>query len=110
MRQSLPLVALAAALALAPAARAAEVDVKTLWSKRCASCHAEDGTGQTKMGQKHKVEDLTAEAWQKKHEDAEIRTAIENGVPGTKMKPYKDKLSADEIAALVGYVRTLAKK
>ena len=35
------------------------MDVPALWKKNCASCHGEDGKGQTKAGKTKKVEDLT---------------------------------------------------
>jgi mono/diheme cytochrome c family protein len=36
-----------------------------------------------------------------------IAAAIRDGVDGTKMKPFKDKLSEDEIKAVAAYVKTL---
>jgi cytochrome c553 len=107
---ALPSLALTLALASSPVRAAEGPDVAALWSKKCASCHAESGDGQTKMGLKSKVDDLTTASWQKKHDDAEVRTAIEEGKEGTKMKAFKDKLSADEITALVAHIRTLGKK
>ena len=89
----------------------AEVDKKTerTWKSKCASCHGADGKAQTDQGKKLKVEDMTAAAWQKGHTDAQIKSAIENGVKkdGSEMEGYKDKLDAASIDALVAYVRTL---
>ena len=97
---------LLAALALPTLAYAAE-DVAPVWTKQCKSCHGVDGKGDTEMGKKSKAEDLTTARWQSRHDDAQIRDAIANGVPKTKMKAYKEKLSPEQIDALVGYVRTL---
>lgn len=80
---------------------------KEVWKSKCASCHGEDGKAQTKQGQKYKVEDVTTAAWKAKHTDAKIKKAIEDGVSGTKMKGFKDKLSAAEIDALVKYTKSL---
>ena len=39
--------------------------------------------------------------------EGKAKGIINNGVSGTKMKAYKDKLSADEIDALAAYVTKL---
>ena len=83
------------------------------WSALCAACHGKDATGNTRAGKKLGVKDLTAAENQKAFTDAEAFAALKNGLTaadGTqKMKPFADKISDDEIKALVGYVRTLAK-
>lgn len=86
-------------------------EVEEVYRAKCKSCHGDDGKGKTKHGIKHKAPDMSSAEWQKKHDDAEILDAITNGSkePGSKMKAYKDKLSAEEIEALVGYVRKFAK-
>ena len=53
------------------------------------------------------IPDFTDPAWQKSHGKAKVASAITNGVDGTKMKAYKDKLSADEIAAITAHVKKL---
>ena len=106
--------AVAAGLIL-PAASRAEVDKKTerLWKAKCASCHGADGKGQTEQGQKMGISDLTDTKWQQSQNDAQIKKAITDGVNkeegGKKkeMEPFKDKLSPEQIDALVAYVRTL---
>lgn len=99
---------LALCLALALPAAAA-VDAPTLWSKRCAFCHGEDAKARTGPGRANKIADLTLLRWQARHSDARIRAIVSDGVDGTKMKGFKDKLSAEEIDALVAHVRALAK-
>ena len=86
-------------------------DITPAWKKHCASCHGMDGKGDTAMGKKNKVEDLSSAEWQgnKKHTDTFIRDAIANGVPDTKMKAFKDKLSDEEIGEMVAYIRALKK-
>ena len=103
------------AAVLIPLSARAEVDKKTerTWKAKCASCHGADGKGQTDLGQKSGVEDYTSPAWQKAHTDAQIKTAIENGVKREKggkqqeMEGFKDKLPPEQIDALVVYVRSL---
>lgn len=78
------------------------------WTKSCASCHGKDGSGNTTMGKKKGAKDYTSAAEQAKFTDAEAAKAIKDGVPD-KMKGYGDKLTAEEITALVAHVRSLKK-
>ena len=79
----------------------------------CASCHGKDGKGETKAGRKAQVKDLTDKAYQAKFADADAFAAIKLGMKDDKgkekMKAYGDKLTDDEIKAIVAYVRGLAK-
>jgi cytochrome c553 len=106
-----PLLASALFAAVALAASAAEPADN--WSALCAACHGKDGTGNTRAGKKLGVKDLTAADTQKAFTDAEAFAALKNGLTASdgtqKMKPFADKVSDDEIKALVGYVRSLAK-
>lgn len=97
------------ALCLASGAQAEEAS--DLWKAKCKSCHGEDGKAKTKMGQKESIVDLTQPAWQKAQTDADIRETISEGSPrNAKMKPYKEKLTSQQIDSLVGYIRTLKAK
>ena len=91
---------IACAAGIASAADAAEN-----WSKMCASCHAKDGSGSTVMGKKNNVEDYRDAKVQAKFTDAQAIQIITDGKE--KMKPFKDKLTPDEIKALVAYIRGL---
>jgi len=100
--------ALVLALSLSSAAFA-EDSVADTWKAKCKSCHGEDGKAKTKMGEKEKIPDLTNAAWQKKHSDAAIKDAITNGSKeNAKMKAFKDKLTPEQIDALVKHVRSLS--
>ena len=92
------------------AARAAAPDS---WKQHCASCHGEDGAGQTKMGKKLGVKDLADPAYQRSFTDDQLFKNLKAGETGAdgkvKMKAFGDKLSDDDIKALVGYVRSLSK-
>ena len=82
-------------------------DGASLFSSKCAMCHAKDATGNTPMGLKLKARDLHSPEVQKQS-DAEIRTIIAKGK--AKMPAYETKLAKDQIDCLVAYVRGLAKK
>jgi mono/diheme cytochrome c family protein len=81
------------------------------WKAKCKSCHGEDGRAKTKMGEKESIADLSQPAWQKAWSDAAIRQVIAEGSPkNTRMKPFKEKLTPQQIDALVGYIRTMKAK
>jgi len=74
---------------------------------KCASCHRADGKGVEAMKASMKdLPDFTDAAWQKKATDAEMIETIKNG--HKPMPAYKDKLTDDQIKALVAYVRKFA--
>ena len=81
------------------------------WDNNCAKCHGQDGKAQTKMGLKMKLKDYSNPASLAKFSDADLTKATAEGVKENgkeKMKGYSDKLSADEIAALVKHIRGFA--
>lgn len=101
----LPLIA-----SLAPAAMAA--DPAGQWTQNCASCHGKDGAGHTRAGHLLGVKDLTSPDYQKSFTDDAAFNDVKNGLTKdgkTKMKPFADKLSDEDIKGLVAYVRTLAR-
>jgi mono/diheme cytochrome c family protein len=112
-------IALAIAAALAQAATpppapvapqaAAQDTVQDIFEKRCIFCHGQDGRGQTKKGKQVKAPDFTSPKWNKETTDEEIKDAITNGVPKTKMLAFKNKLTPEQIDALAKYVRSFGK-
>lgn len=104
---TLSLAILAVALVSAPAA-----DVKENYDKSCAKCHGADGKGQTKMGAKLSIKDLTDAKVQDSFKDADAFKAIKEGLKDkegkTQMKAAEG-LSDDEINALVKHVRSFKK-
>jgi len=94
-------------LIVAPAAFAGGgPDAGALYKSKCAMCHGPDGAGQTTMGKNLKLRDLRAAEVQKQT-DAELVKWIADGKG--KMPAYKAKLSAAEIDALVGFIRSIKK-
>jgi mono/diheme cytochrome c family protein len=87
-------------------------DAKANWDSLCAKCHGAEGKGDTKMGQKLGVKDLTDAKVQAELKDEAATKNIKEGLKDadgkTLMKPF-DTLSDDEVKALVQYVRTLKK-
>ena len=86
----------------------ANIDAVALFGEKCAMCHGKNGAGLPNWKAKGQP-DFTNIDWQKSHTDAQITEVITNG-KGKYMYPYKDKLSAEEIAALVGRIRAFSKK
>jgi cytochrome c6 len=94
------------------AGMAVAADATGLWNQHCASCHGKDGSGSTTMGKKLGVKDYRDAKVQAAFSDGEVESAIKSGVKEggkEKMKAFKDKLSDEDIKALVAYVRSLKK-
>jgi cytochrome c553 len=110
MKKLLLLAATLVPFLLAGPTRAA--DAPTNWTKHCASCHGKDGKGETKAGRMAGVKDQTDAKYQAGLKDDAMFAAIKDGLKDggkEKMKPFKEKLSDDEIKALVTHVRSLKK-
>lgn len=81
-----------------------------IWTAKCKSCHGPDGRAQTQMGKKEAIVDMSQPAWQQAQTDDDIREVISDGSSrNKKMKPYKEKLTPQQIDSLVGYIRTFKK-
>lgn len=91
---------------------ASAADVKETFDKACAKCHGADGKGQTKMGAKLGIKDMTDAKVQAEFKDEDAFKAIKEGLKDKdgklKMKAAEG-LSDDEIKALVKYVRNFKK-
>src|SRR3954453_9555095 len=100
------------AFAAAGLITASATDAKGNWEKTCIKCHGPDGKGDTKMGQKLAIKDLTDAKLQGELKDEQAFKAIKEGIKDSegkiKMKPAEG-LSDDDIKALVAQVRTLKK-
>lgn len=89
--------ALALSFLLAGAARAA--DGKATFNAKCTVCHGPDGKGQSAMGKKLGVKDLSVT----RLSAADIEGVIAKGKG--KMTPFAGKLSTEEIKAVTAYVK-----
>jgi mono/diheme cytochrome c family protein len=101
-----------AGLLLATGAATNAAEAKANWDKHCAKCHGVDGKGQTKMGKQAGAKDYTDPKVQAELKDENAIKIIKEGlsVDGKKkMDPYADKLSDDEVKALVAYIRAFKK-
>ncbi len=89
-----------------PVEKAPTIDGKPLYDSKCKVCHAADGKG-TEAMKKNDIPDMSDKGWQGKHSKAVVSKAITNGIDGTKMKSFKDKLKPEEIEAVAAYVKKL---
>jgi mono/diheme cytochrome c family protein len=95
----------------APVAPTAAVDemaaTKKTYAEKCAACHKEDGTGGkvTIEGETINAENLTTDKM-KRMPDAKYVEYIEKGIPDEGMPAFKGKLTDEQIASLVKYIRT----
>jgi len=87
-------------------------DAATNWTESCAKCHGAAGKGDTKMGKKLGIRDLTDPQVQAKFTDEQAFKAMKEGLKDesgkTTMKAIEG-LSDEDIKALTAYVRTLKK-
>ena len=101
------------ALVIASAALTAYgADAAANWSDQCAKCHGPDGKGETKMGKKLGIADLTDGRVQAKFTDADIVKSIKDGIKDKDgklaMKPIEG-LTDDDMKALIPVLRALKK-
>jgi mono/diheme cytochrome c family protein len=105
-RSSVLLAALVAATMLVETAAFAQ-DVAATYKAKCAACHGADAKGETPIGKKMGIKDMTSPEVQKMS-DAELTAIIADGKD--KMPSYKKSLKPDQIKELVAYIRSLAQK
>jgi cytochrome c6 len=83
------------------AGEAAKEDGKAFYAKKCAMCHGADGVSKPVAKGSPNLNDP---GWQKKTTDETIADVIAHGK--NKM-PKNDKLTPEQVKALVAFVRTL---
>ena len=100
------------AAALALGSRALAADAATNWTDQCAKCHGPDGKGETKMGKKLGIRDLSDAKVQAGFTDDAIVKAVKEGIKDkdgkVTMKPIEG-LADGDIKALIPVVRGLKK-
>lgn len=111
--KTLFLVAVALCVSALATLPARATDPSDAWSQNCVRCHGPDGKGQTKMGRKLKIKDLTSEKTRTRLTDERIVETISEGKQdsnGTERMPsFREKLSEPDRKALAVYVRGLGR-
>ena len=98
-----------AALVLAAAGRtaSAQADGKALYAENCAKCHGPKGVPPQTMQKKFERIAMFDAAFLTKHTVDSITKVITKG-KNEDMVSFKDKLKAEELAAVAKYVHDLA--
>jgi cytochrome c oxidase cbb3-type subunit III len=79
---------------------------ETVFKSNCVMCHGADGKGFEAL----KTPDFTSPKWQASLTDKQMRAVIKDGKKGTAMAAFGEKLSDDQITAVIAYIRSLKKK
>ena len=77
-----------------------------LFKTKCAACHGPDGKGDVPMGRKLGARDLSSAEVQAQS-DAQLTNVVTKGK--NKMPAYDGKVTKEQIAELVAYIRELGK-
>jgi cytochrome c6 len=83
---------------------------RTNWEEHCVKCHGPVGKGDTKIGKKLRIRNLTTAKVQSEFTDEEAFEAMKHGLMNDKGKvtmKAAEALSDDEMKALVPFVRGL---
>ncbi len=86
-------------------------EAKDNYDKVCAKCHGADGKGDTKMGKKLGIKDLTDAKIQGNFTDDKAFKAVKEGIKDGEKTLMKaaEELTDDQIKALVAQVRKFKK-
>ncbi|MFT3782719.1 MAG: c-type cytochrome [Nibricoccus sp.] len=86
-------------------------DAGETWNQYCVRCHGQDGKGQTKMGKKLRIKDLTAATTKVRLTEKRIVETITEGKQDAsgneRMPSFREKIPEDQRRALAGFVRSL---
>lgn len=88
-------------------------NVTALWSINCAACHGKDGKGDTMMGHRLQIKDLTDAKVQAALTDDQATKDIKDGITENGralMKGFGSKFSDEQIKDLVAHVRSFKSK
>src|ERR1700758_3697667 len=76
---------------------------QTTFNDYCANCHGATAEGRS-------APDLTSPRWHVDHSDAEIDAIIRDGIAGTAMPPFGNRIDAAGRRAVVQLLRSLSAK
>ncbi len=88
------------ALVVPTFAFAADLPGDAVYKKSCAMCHGANGEGKAAMKTKP-LKDAASKS------EADLTKTINDGIPGTTMKGYKDKLKPEEVKAIAAEIKAL---
>ena len=100
-------VVLAGLVAICAISSPAQTAGETLFKTKCAACHGPDGKGEVPMGNKLGARNLSSTEVQGQS-DAQLVDVMTKGK--NKMPAYAGKLTKEQMADLVAYIRELGKK
>jgi mono/diheme cytochrome c family protein len=100
--------ALGLLLSVSAAASAQAPDGKALYSKNCQMCHGADGNPAPAMLKMMPTLPVLNAAFMASRSEDSVVKVLTNGTQ--KMKSFKDKMTAAEMAAVAKYAGELAKK
>ena len=78
---------------------------REVYAANCGRCHGADGAGRTRMAEIVEPPDMSDPAWQRQRSTPRMVASVANG--RGQMPAFKKRLTRQEIAAAVAYVRTL---
>jgi mono/diheme cytochrome c family protein len=88
----------------APKMNGADHKGNVLFQQFCVRCHAADGKGARVRQTMPTIPDFTLHAWQEGRNDPQLLISVLDG-KGTRMPPFRDKLTRDQARDLVALVR-----
>lgn len=86
-----------------------------LFEAKCATCHGDDGKAKTELGKDMAIADMTKPAYWKDLTLEGARKSVLEGIKRTQngveqeMKPFKDRLTPEQVDALIIYSASLKK-
>ena len=98
-----------------PAGYKPDKKIKRLFEAKCASCHGDDGRGRTETGLEMGIADMTTAAYWKDLTPESARKSVWEGIKRTvqgkeqEMKPFKDRITVEQVDALILYAASLKK-
>ena len=76
-----------------------------VWARKCAGCHGREGRGKADYAAKFPYVDLTDGKFRHPADRASVlKVVADGGENASPMPPYRDRLSPEELEAVVGLV------